>query len=112
MAEQRSSHRVEAQHFISYDVLNEQGQVVMSGMALSRDLSRKGVRMENREPFPEQAEVKLHLAVEDEVIDVMGQVRHIEKAQEDLYYIGIEFEEIDEAVVQKLASKYPEILHP
>jgi len=40
----RESSRVEARHFISYDVRNESGEVIYSGIALSRNLSRKGRR--------------------------------------------------------------------
>ncbi len=106
----RESFRVDAQHFISYDIYDEDGKVILSGMALSRDLSRKGVQMEDRVAFPLNARIRLHLAVGDEVVDVEGNVRHVEKIDEDKYHIGIEFVEIREEVIRKIGKFYPEIL--
>ena len=106
----RESSRVEARHFISYDVRNESGEVIYSGIALSRNLSRKGVQIEARQEFPINNPVRLHLAVEEDVVDVNGMIRHVEKADENTYLIGIEFTEIPDEILKRLAEKYPEIL--
>lgn len=106
----RQSGRVEAQHFISYDALDDSGKVVYSGMALSLDLSRKGVMMEDRVEFPLNSRVRLHLALEEEIVDVEGSIRHIEKVDVEKYHIGIEFEEIGDELLNKIAQSYPDIL--
>ena len=106
----RKSERVEAQHFISYDVLDEKEQIVYSGMALSLDLSRKGVQLEDRVELTVQTKVRLYLALPDEIVDLDGIVRHIETIEEDKFHIGIEFLEIDEELLKKIAKTYPNIL--
>jgi c-di-GMP-binding flagellar brake protein YcgR len=106
----RKSSRVEAQHFISYDLKDEKGETVLSGMALSRDLSQKGVQMQDRTAFPQDAAIQIHIAVGNEVVDIDGRVRHIEKMEDNEYRIGIEFVHIDSAKLEKLARFYPEIL--
>ncbi len=105
----RESSRVDAQHFISYDVYDDGDNIILSGMALSRDLSRRGVQMEDRNPFPENANVRLHLAVGEEIVDVDGKVRHVEEVEENTYRIGIEFMEIAEEKINKIAQYYPDI---
>jgi len=44
------------------------------------------------------------------VVDVNGMIRHVEKADENTYRIGIEFTEIPDEILKRLAEKYPEIL--
>jgi len=110
MKESRKSIRVDAQLFVSYDVLDKKGQVVQAGMALSKDLSKKGVQMQERSSFPLDTNIQIHLAVGDEVIDVNGKVRHVKKIDEENYRIGIEFTQIDEEILEKLSQQYPEIL--
>lgn len=110
MAESRKSSRVEAQHFISYDVLDSSGSIILSGMALSLDLSKKGVQLETRQEFPEDALVRLHLAVGEDIVDVDGKIRHMEKVNENVYHIGVEFLEIEEERLQRIGRHYPDIL--
>lgn len=108
--EARKSVRVNAQLFISYDILDKEGKVVQAGMALSEDLSRSGVKIKDRSQLPVDTSVKVHLAVGDEVIDLDGKVRHVEKVSENNYHIGVEFSDVDTALLKKLAKNYPEIL--
>lgn len=110
MKESRKSIRVDAQLFISYDVLDKKGQVVQAGMALSKDLSKKGVQMQERSSFPLDTNIQIHLAVGNEVIDVNGKVRNVKKIDEKSYRIGIEFSQIDEELLEKLSQQYPDIL--
>ncbi|HFE64268.1 hypothetical protein B1H10_09035 [candidate division KSB1 bacterium 4484_188] len=105
----RRSSRIDAQHFIAYDILDEKNQVVQSGMALSRDLSRTGIQMQDRAGFPLDAKVLLHLAVGDDVVDIEGKVRHVDKVAEDDYRIGIEFASISEELLALLEKAYPGI---
>ncbi len=110
MDEQRASSRIDARHFISFDILNNEKDIILSGMALSLNLSRKGVQIEYQQSFPQNAEVDLHLAVGEEIIDIKGNVRHMEKISENTYHIGIEFQTIEENKLKRIAEYYPDIL--
>ncbi len=107
----RKSSRIDARHFISYDVLNEQEQVILSGMALSENLSRTGIQITDRQAFPVDAPVRLHLAVGDDVIHIQGKVRHVEKIGEEEYRVGVEFTDIGNDVLQKIGEYYPGLLN-
>jgi len=106
----RRSTRIPAEHFVSYDLLDETGNVSESGMMLSLNLSREGILVENRTSFPTNATVKVNLAVGDDIVTVMGSVRHVEQIGEHLYRMGIHFEDIDEEKIQKIAEYHPQIL--
>lgn len=106
----RKSSRVPAQHFISYDVLGENGEITLSGMGLSRDLSRTGVQLEDRHALPTGSNILLHLAVEDRIIDLNGVVRHVEKLDENRFTVGVEFLDIGEKVLQEIGQFYPGLL--
>lgn len=109
MKDTRKSSRVDAQLFISYDIMDESGQISYSGMALSRDLSRKGVLMEERTSFPENSKIQLHLALGQDVIDIDGQIRHVEEITENTYHIGVEFLEMSPDMIEKISKFYPQI---
>lgn len=110
MKELRKSIRVDAQLFISYDILDKEGKVVQAGMALSEDLSRSGVKIKDRSTLPEDTSIQIHLAVGEEVVNLAGQVKHVHKGKGDNFHIGVEFAEIDEEILKKIALYYPDIL--
>ncbi len=109
MKELRKSVRVDAQLFISYDILDHEGRVVQAGMALSEDLSREGVKIKDKSTLPVDTPIKIHLAAGDEVVDITGQVRHIQKMSGNNYHIGIEFVQIEDDDLKKLLRVYPGI---
>lgn len=109
MKELRKSIRVDAQLFISYDVLDEKGKVVQAGMALSEDLSKSGVKIKDRSTFPIDTSIQIHLAVGEDVIDLNGKVRHVQKVSGSNYHIGVEFQQLDEDLLERLIQFYPNI---
>jgi len=108
-SEHRKSERIEAQHFISYDLLDSDSKISENGMALSLDLSREGVLIENRVEFQLDTNVNIHIAVGDDVVHLKGTVRHSGKIGEQKYHIGIHFEDMTDEKAEKLARFYPEI---
>lgn len=105
----RKSKRIEAKHFISYDLINPKGEIVENGMALSLDLSREGVLLENRTGFSENDTVTIHIAVGEDVVHLTGKVKHTEKIEEAKFQMGIHFEDMTDEKAQKIASFYPDI---
>ena len=88
------------------DILDEKGKVVQAGMALSEDLSQSGVRIKDRSTFPIDTSIQIHLAVGDEIVDLTGKVRRVQKVSGSSYHIGVEFQELDEDVLKKLIQFY------
>lgn len=109
MSDLRESSRIDAQHFISFDIIDESGEKIANGMGVSSDLSRHGVRLECREPIEPNTQMLLHIAVGEEVLPVRGIVRHMEKVAEGRFNVGVRFEELPEVSIQKLADSYPDL---
>ncbi len=106
----RRSPRVEAEHFVSFHLFDDEGNVTFEGMALSLDLSREGILIENREEIPVGTKVKIIVAVGDDVVPVMGTVKHTEKVDDRKFHMGIHFEDMTDEKLQKIAEYHPEIL--
>ncbi len=106
----RKSPRVEAEHFVSFHLFDDQGNVTLEGMALSLDLSREGILIEHRDEIPVGAKVKIMVAVGDDVVPVMGTVKHSEEVEERKFHMGIHFEDMTEEKLQRIAEYHPEIL--
>lgn len=109
MKELRKSIRVDARLFISYDILDQEGRVVQAGMALSEDLSKEGLKIKDKSTLPVDTPIKIHLAAGEDVVNLTGKVRHIQKMSGNTYHIGIEFVKIDDEELKKLMQAYPGI---
>jgi hypothetical protein len=84
--------------------------VVQAGLDLSEDISRKGVKIKERSAVPVDTSIIIHLAVGEEIIDLSGKVRHVQKVTGSNYHIGVEFEQIDKDMLDKMIKYYPDIV--
>ncbi len=53
--------------------------------------------------------MNIHIAVGEDVVHLIGKVKHSEKVDEDKYQIGIHFEDMTEEKAEKIAHFYPDI---
>ena len=107
----RKSNRIEATHLISYDLLDDEGNTVENSMARSLDLSCDGVLLEIRRKFVADIKMSVQVAVGEEIIDLLGIVRHSEQVDEDTFRTGVQFQNMTDEKAQKLAEYYPELFH-
>ena len=108
--EKRKSVRIESDQFISFKVYDDQKRICSEGMALAKDISNSGVLLENRSGFDVGSNVDLAIALTEEILNVKGIVRNSNMVNENTYQIGIEFFEITEDELTKLASDFPNVL--
>lgn len=108
--ENRKSVRIESDQFISFTVYDDQNRICNEGMALAKDVSKTGVLLENRSGFDVGSSVDLAIALTEEILNVKGVVRNSKMISRNNYQIGVEFVDITEDEVSKLASEFPNIL--
>jgi len=108
--EKRKSIRIESDQFISFKVYDGQKRICNEGMALAKDVSKSGVLLENRSGFDVGSDVDLAIALSEEILNVKGIVRNSKKVSDNAFQIGIEFSEITEEELTKLASEFPNIV--
>lgn len=106
---ERKSTRLESDQFISYRVYDAEDRVCDEGMAKATDISKSGVAVENRTPFEVGAKIELTIALSDDLVKANGIVRNVDQV-DDLYQIGIEFENISDDQIQQLGKEFPAIL--
>ena len=111
MTEQKKrSIRIKSDQFISFKVYDEENRICDEGMALTRNISKSGVLLENRNGFENGAKVDLAIALSDELLNVHGQVRNVKAINDHSFQIGIEFECLADDEIEKLASEFPDII--
>ncbi len=108
--EKRKSVRIESDQFISFKVYDDQKRICSEGMALAKDVSKTGVLLENRSGFDVGSNVDLAIALTEEILNVKGIVRNSNMVNENTYQIGIEFVNVSEEELIKLASDFPNII--
>ena len=108
--EKRKSVRIESDQFISFKVYDDQNRICNEGMALAKDVSKTGVLLENRSGFDVGSNVDLAIALSEEILNVKGVVRNSNKIDDNTFQIGIQFSEITEDELTKLASEFPSII--
>jgi hypothetical protein len=109
-SQDRKSTRLESDQFISYRVYDSEDRICGEGMAKTRDISRSGVAVENRTPFEINSKIELTIALTEILVKTEGVVRNVDKIDESTYHIGIQFTDITEEQIQKIAQEFPQIL--
>ncbi|MBL7179392.1 MAG: PilZ domain-containing protein [Pseudomonadota bacterium] len=99
--------RIQALNLISYDCLDEAGQVIMQGMGRTLNISEGGILLETHVQIEPQSDVLLSIGLEDDLIEIKGKVVTSKPGKEDKFESGIQLLEVGEAdlVVLKLYIK-------
>jgi c-di-GMP-binding flagellar brake protein YcgR len=106
----RKSTRLDSDQFISYRLFDQEGNICDEGMATTKDISRSGVAIENRRSFDLDSKVELTIALTDELIKTNAFVRNVKELANDVYLIGMEFEDLSTEDFEKLKSEFPNIV--
>ena len=110
MSEQsRKDVRIKSEQFISYTLFSQDNKVCDEGMGVARDVSRNGMALENRRTMEVSARIELSIAAGDDVVQAEGIVRNAKEIGENIYLIGIEFKNISDEEIEKLAKEFPNI---
>ncbi|MEM9554399.1 MAG: PilZ domain-containing protein [Acidobacteriota bacterium] len=103
--ERRSSPRVEKINLVQVSRFDEEGFRADLAAGRTVNLSRGGVRIELHHSLPLRSEVRIDVAVGEQVVGVDGKVVHLQAVGEDRCEIGIAFENLD-AETEALIAEY------
>ncbi len=92
---QRKFERKDTLNILDYVVLNEDGDPVSNGMGRTLNVSKKGFLLETHTPLEKGQMLSITVGLEDNVIELKGQVNHVESSADKKFCSGIEFLEID-----------------
>ena len=106
----RRHSRVDSLNLLSYSCTDDTGQVVIQGMGRTLNVSQGGILLETHAQIDSSYTISLTIGLQEELIDINGQVVRSIPGKDDNYESGIKFHEMDEAALQ-LLNKYIKAFH-
>jgi len=82
--------RIDALNLISYDCMDESGQVVMHGIGRTLNVSEGGILLETHVQIESPCDVLLTIGLEEDLIEIKGKVITSKPGREDKFESGIQ----------------------
>ncbi|MGD8387217.1 MAG: PilZ domain-containing protein [Desulfobacteraceae bacterium] len=89
--EKRQYPRIETNNFVSYVCVDEEGNEIAEGYGTTRDLSQGGVKLETREPLESPYVMLLAIDLNEQLLEIRGNVVYTEEVEKGRFFIGIRF---------------------
>ena len=93
--ERRKSGRFDTLNLSCVQV-DEDGSVVFEGMGRTLNVSKGGILLEIISDNPLSGHIVLQIALEDDLVDLSGNIIHCDSKESRLYHVGIEFLKMSE----------------
>jgi hypothetical protein len=103
--EKRRCPRIHALNLISYSCLDETEKIVAQGMGRTLNISEDGILLETYVSIDPKYSIALSIGLENELINIKGQIIFSKPGNNDKFEAGIEFLETDESTLEIL-QKY------
>ncbi|MFC1825922.1 PilZ domain-containing protein [Thermodesulfobacteriota bacterium] len=94
--EKRIHARINALNLISYECMDETGQMILQGMGRTLNISEGGMLLETHVQIELPCTVSLAIGLEDDLINIKGTVVVSKPGEADKFESGIKFAEIGE----------------
>ena len=87
---------------LSYVLIDGEGEADRQTMGRTLDVSEAGIRLETHLKVEKGSHLTLSIGLEDELVDIEGQVIHTGENEDGKYELGIQFNSPDEATQSTL----------
>ncbi len=94
--EKRQFERQDSEHLLNFLVYENDGRQTVYSMGKTLDVSENGLKLETRYPMHANDTLLITVGLEDELIDLLGEVRYIGKTSDSSYVTGILFSDISQ----------------
>lgn len=88
--------RMDSLNLLDYVLVDEKGETVTRAMGRTLNISEKGILLETHNHLEPSQILMITVGLEDDLVDLKGQVIHSEPRDEKYFGVGIEFLEIDD----------------
>lgn len=105
--EKRYCPRIQALNLISYSCLGESEKIESQGMGRTLNVSEEGILLETYASIDPKYSIALSIGLEDDLVDIKGQIIYSKPGENDKFESGIRFLETDESTIEIL-RKYIE----
>ncbi len=109
--ERRTSDRFDTLN-LSYIQVNEDGSIIHEGMGRTLNVSQNGILLEITTDEEMTGKVILQIALDDELVDLQGNIVHCEKNDRQTHQAGIEFYDVDskaKGILDKFIKVFEEL---
>jgi hypothetical protein len=100
--EKRHCTRIHALNLISYSCLDETENIIAQGMGRTLNVSEDGILLETYVSIDPKYSIALSIGLENELINMKGQIIYSKPGKNDKFEAGIEFLEKDESTIEIL----------
>jgi|AMWB02.1.fsa_nt_gi hypothetical protein len=100
--EKRKNSRTASLRLLNYVAYDKVEVETAQGMGRTLNVSESGIMLETHHPLNVDQVVSLKIGFEEKVVDVRGRVIYTRQNSEGMYQSGIEFCELDNAVLLTL----------
>ena len=89
--EKRRFRRIDSTNLLNYVCLDEAGKPFTQGMGRTLNVSESGILLETHAPIDSKTVVSLTIGIENDIVEITGQVVYLKKSGEGVYEAGINF---------------------
>jgi hypothetical protein len=100
--ERRHCPRIQALTLISYSCIGESEKIESQGMGRTLNISEEGILMETYVSIDPKYSMALSIGLEDELINITGQIVYSKPGKNEKFETGIEFLETDKSTIEIL----------
>ena len=103
MKERRKHPRVESVNHVSYTCVDQSDNEFWSGFGRTVDVSESGILLETEEPVEASCVLLMGISMQDELLEVKGEIVHSTADPDGKYRTGIQFKAVrdsDRKIIQ------------
>ena len=105
ITDKRQHPRIDSLNLISYVCIDETDTDVIQGMGRTLNVSEGGILLETHIQIDPKHTLSLTIGLEEDLVDIKGEVAHSKPGKDDNFETGIQFFEKDEEALRVL-NKY------
>jgi c-di-GMP-binding flagellar brake protein YcgR len=107
-SDKRRHIRVESTNLLNFVCMGVDGEPCHQGMGRTLNVSESGILLETYKPIDSQTPISITIGIEEELIDIEGEVVFLKESARDVYEAGIKFSQIS-AKERMILLKYIEV---
>lgn len=88
--------RVESTNLLNFVCMDEDGEPCQQGMGRTLNVSEAGILLETYKPIDPRTSISITVGIEEELVDIEGEVVFLKEHAKDIYEAGIKFSQISD----------------
>ena len=95
-SDKRRHIRVKSTNLLNFVCMDKEGEPCHQGMGRTLNVSESGILLETYKPLDSKMPISITIGIEDELVDIEGEVVFLKESAKDVYEAGIRFSQIND----------------